>query len=143
MPPRNKKVVNETEENAVETVETPVEPINEQETDIASETDSVVERVVSKVKQVITLKKVLTDKQQAHLDKLAKARLGKKTTYRVIPVVEVPLKPKAKRTVKPKVILPASVPEPITAVRKPRPKKVEIIQDQEPINLSKFNKNLF
>ena len=140
MPPRNKKIVEEVQENAVEqpVIAKTVEPVEEPEVE---SDDSIVKRVVSKVKQVITLKKILTPKQQAHLDRLAATRLGKKTTYKEIQV-EIPQK--KKRTVKPKVE-PIPEPIPVKAVRKPRPKTVpapvQIIK--EPINLSRFNKNLF
>ena len=72
---RNKKVVEELPENVVEEPVIPksVEPVEEPEVE---SDDSVVKRVVSKVKQVITLKKILTAKQQAHLDRLAATRLG-------------------------------------------------------------------
>jgi len=139
---RNKKIVEEVLENAVEEiVNKPViqEPI--EETDIQSD-DSVVQRVVSKVKQVITLKKVLTEKQQKHIDKLAAERLGKKSTYKELPVETVALKPKAKRTVKPKVELKVEPIVPVKIVKLRVKKPIQVFQ--EPIiNLSKFNKNLF
>ena len=134
MPPRNKKIVEESPENAIEeTIEEPIIPEPEVESD-----DSTVKRIISKVKQVITLKKVLTAKQQAHLDRLAATRLGKKTTYKEIPVETVPLPQKKKRTVKPKV-------EPIVPVKivKPRVKKPIQVFQEPIINLSRFNKNLF
>lgn len=48
-----------------------------------SEADSVVERLVNKVQKVITLKKVLSEKQKAHLDKIALKRKGKKFVEQV------------------------------------------------------------
>lgn len=65
-------------------------------------TDSSIEdRIVSKLQNVIKTKKKLSEKQQAHLDKLAKAKAGKK--YQVIPepkVEEVKEPVKKKKVVK-------------------------------------------
>jgi imidazolonepropionase-like amidohydrolase len=95
-----------------------------QEEVIESDTDSVVERVVSKVQKIITIKKVLTPKQQAHLDKLALVRKGKKTSYKEIPTKETkPVKSRAKKV------------------------KVEVEESEESEEIitpiKKFNKSLF
>ena len=39
---------------------------------------SIEERVISKLKRVVQIKKQLSEKQQAHIDKLAKGKAGKK-----------------------------------------------------------------
>jgi hypothetical protein len=99
-----------------------------QEGDVSSD-DSQIQKVVSKVNRVITIKKVLSAKQQAHLDKVAKERKGKRYTLKVdsesvdIPEKIVEKKPKEKA----KVPVTVPEPEPISSEEEtepePKPKK--------------------
>ena len=65
--------------------------------------DSIEERVVQKLKKVITIKKELSDKQKAHIEKLGKQKKGKKYVEQIpeteieLPVEVVPKKPRAPR----------------------------------------------
>ena len=95
--------------------------------------DSVEERVVQKLKKVITIKKNLTEKQQNHINSLAAKKKGTKYIKQV-PETEVELPteivPKKPRRVKP-VPEPSEEPsEPEVVVIKKKPKKrVEVIEE--------------
>ena len=78
--PRAKKQIAEIAVGA-EVVERTLPEILDEDEDKNSE-DSVIERVVNKLQKVVTIKKVLSDKQQAHLDSLAKKKKGKKVKER-------------------------------------------------------------
>ena len=86
--PRPKKVLEQVHETAVEAVVEPIEQGSE---------DSVIERVVSKLQKVVTIKKQLSEKQQAHLDSLAKKKKGRvsKLSFdrkNILPLTCIPLK---------------------------------------------------
>ena len=63
--------------------------------------DSVIERVVNKLQRVVTVKKMLSDRQKAHLDTLAKKKKGKKYVAQVDETeVELPTVVKKKLVIK-------------------------------------------
>ena len=95
------------------------------------------ERVVNKLKRVITIKKELGDKQKAHIEKLGKAKKGKKYVQQVdetdveLPTEVVPKKARAPR-VKP---IPEPTEEessePEVIVVKKKKKKQIIVEESE------------
>jgi hypothetical protein len=99
--------------------------------------ESIEERVVQKLKKVITIKKELSDKQKAHIEKLAKSKAGKKYVQQVpvedveLPTEVVPKKPRALR-VKP---IPEPTEEessePEVLIIKKKKKKQIIIEESE------------
>ena len=99
--------------------------------------DSVEERVVNKLKKVITIKIELSDKQKAHIEKLGKAKKGKKYVQQVdetdveLPTEVVPKKARAPR-VKP---IPEPTEEessePEVLIIKKKKKKQIIIEESE------------
>ena len=94
--PRAKKPVAEI------AVEEPNPEILEEDQDKNSENseDSVIERVVNKFQRVVTVKRILSDKQRAHLDLLAKNKKGKKYVAQVDETeVELPVVVKKKKPV--------------------------------------------
>ena len=107
------------------------EPENNQEI------DSIEERVVNKLKKVITIKKQLTPKQQAHIDNLANKKKGKKYVEAVsekdLPV-EIPVvikeKPKRAPRIKPEPISESESSEEVIVVKKPK-KKIRYIEQSE------------
>jgi ribonuclease D len=112
---------------------TPVDVFEEviEDVDPNAEEDEVVQRVVNKLEKVITIKKVLSQKQKPHLDKLAKIREGKR--YKPI---EKPAPP----------LIPAQVPVK-KEVKKPVKKVIKEIQQEVQVKpevfLSRFNRKLF
>lgn len=88
------------------------------------EPNEVMTRVVNKLQKVITIKKQLSDRQQAHLDKLAKARNG--TKYAVKAEEPKPVKKVVKKK------------EPVVVAEMKVVKKVVAV---EPIY--RFSRNLF
>ena len=100
--------------------------------------DSVEERVVQKLKKVITIKKELSDKQKAHIEKLGKAKKGKKYVQQVeAKEVELPVEIKTKKPRAPrvKVVEPESSEEessePEVIVVKKKKKKQIIVEESE------------
>lgn len=94
------------------------------------EPNEVMTRVVNKLQKVITIKKQLSDRQQAHLDKLAKARNG--TKYAVKAEEPKPVK----KVVKKKEI----VAEP----KKKVVKKVQVVEKVVAVEpIFRFSRNLF
>ena len=108
--------------------------------------DSVEERVVQKLKKVITIKKQLSEKQQAHIDNLSKAKKGKKYVQQVeAKEVELPVEIKTKKPRAPrvKVVEPesseeeSSEPEVIVVKKKKRQVIVEESESEEPVKKPK------
>ena len=108
--------------------------------------ESIEERVVNKLKKVITIKRELSDKQKAHIEKLGKQKKGKKYIEQVevqdveLPTEVVPKKARAPR-VKP-------IPEPteeessepeVIVVKKKKKKQiiVEESESKEPVKKPK------
>lgn len=123
--PRVKKQVTAGKEQAVEQVVE--EPIVEEGSD-----DSVIERVVNKLQKVVTIKKQLSEKQQAHLDSLANKRKGKKFVMAAEPadIKEIPVKVTKPKSAQPK--------------KEVKPKKTPSIQPtQTTVFISRFKKSLF
>lgn len=110
--------------------------------------DSVEERVVNKLKRVITIKKELSDKQKAHIEKLGKQKRGKKYVEQV-PETEVelatevvPKKPRAPRVKPIEPIEEESSEEPEVIVVKKKKKKKQIIveessEEEEPVKVKR------
>lgn len=101
--------------------------------------ESIEERVVNKLKKVITIKKELSDKQKAHIEKLGKQKKGKKYIEKVdeteveLPTEVVPKKPRAPR-VKPVIIEESESDvstEPEVIVVKKKKKRQVIIEESE------------
>lgn len=119
LPKSVKEIVEIPIENAEEQIENVEQPVVEQDVE-----DPIINRVINKLEKVITIKRVLSDKQKQHLDKLAKIRDGKKYTQKlpepiieqVEPMVE-PVKKVKKQPVK-KVIKkePDIIEQPITKI---------------------------
>ena len=101
---------------------------------------SVEERVVQKLKKVITIKKQLTPKQQAHIDNLATKKKGTKYTKQVdaeeIKDIPTEIKELHKRKVK-KVVEPvnnctSSEESEVVIIKKKKPKKIiKYIEESE------------
>ena len=67
--------------------------------------DSIGERVVNKLKKVITIKKQLSDKQKAHIEKLGKQKKGKKNIEKFDETeIELPVEVSQKKPRVPRVI---------------------------------------
>lgn len=111
--------------------------MSEQEKQEQNTDESVEERVVNKLKKIVTIKRQLSAKQQAHLQKLAAGKKGKKYVEQVdetdveLPTEVVPKKPRAPR-VKP---IPEpteeSSEEPEVIVVKKKKKKQVIVEVSE------------
>ena len=97
--------------------------------------DSVEERVVQKInnlRKIVTIKKQLSEKQQAHLDKLAKGKKGVKYVKQV-PETEVELPTeiiqKKVRAPRVKVVEPEISEESEVVIVKKKKKRVEVIEE--------------
>lgn len=95
--------------------------------------DSVEERVVQKLKKVITIKKELSEKQKAHIEKLGKQKKGTKYVKQIdaneveLPTEVVPKKP---RRVKPVTECSEESSEPEVIVVKKKKKNKQIIVEE-------------
>jgi hypothetical protein len=102
---------------------------------MSDEGDSVEERVINKVQKIITVKKILTPKQQLHIDNLAIKKKGTKYTKQVdVEEVEIPteIKESKGRKVKKVVESVSESSEEIVIKKKPKKqKKIRYIEESE------------
>lgn len=143
MPRIKKEPQVEVEEVVEDVVEETVEEVVEED-----EEDEIVDKVVNRLQRTITIKKVLSDKQKAHISKIAESKKGSK--YAKINVVEEVEEDEVE--IPEKIIVKKSVKGPLKPVNKPpakkppakkRPVKVEPVEPVIIKPLSKFNKSIF